>query len=96
MTDQISYNESLSRNLLMLRTALGGAIAQYLENDEIIESGKVYGVRRKLFFYEYTTLRDVETGDGDFINYTSSDVIDSAYSDEHGFFQKELPEGITP
>lgn len=37
MTQQLSIQETLSRSARMLRTALGSAIASYLEDDQIVE-----------------------------------------------------------
>ena len=56
-------------------------------------NGKIYGVERLIFIYELTDIKDVEIGEGDFVKYISTNVLDSAYSDKHGNFSKELPEG---
>ena len=66
---------------------------QFSASGEIIDNGKVYGIERQLLFYEPTSIKDVEIGEGDFIKYTSSEIIDSVTSDKHGNFSKELPEG---
>lgn len=58
-----------------------------------LKNGRVYGIERKILFYELTNLKDVEIGEGDFIKYTSTEMIDSITSDKHGNFSKSLPEG---
>ena len=58
-----------------------------------MDNGKVYGIERQLLFYELTNIKDVEIGEGDFVKYTSSELVDSVNSDKHGNFGKELPEG---
>jgi len=65
----------------------------FSSSGEILDNGKVYGIERQLLFYELTSIKDVEIGDGDFVKYTSSELIDSVSSDKHGNFSKELPEG---
>ncbi len=66
---------------------------EFSSSGEILDNGKVYGVEREVLFYEPTSIKDVEIGEGDFIKYTSSEIIDSAISDKHGNFSKELPAG---
>ena len=66
---------------------------EFSTSGEILDNGKVYGIERQVLFYELTSIKDVEIGEGDFIKYTSSEIIDSVMSDKHGNFSKELPEG---
>jgi hypothetical protein len=66
---------------------------QFSASGEILDNGKVYGIEREVLFYELTSIKDVEIGEGDFIKYTSSEIIDSVTSDKHGNFSRELPEG---
>ena len=66
---------------------------EFSASGEILDNGKVYGIEREVLFYELTSIKDVEIGEGDFIKYTSSEIIDSVTSDKHGNFSKELPVG---
>ncbi len=38
-------------------------------------------------------MKDADIGDGDFVKYVSTEILDSVMSDKHGNFSKELPEG---
>jgi hypothetical protein len=58
-----------------------------------LRNGRVYGIERKILFYELTSLKDVEIAEGDFIKYTSTEMMDSITSDKYGNFSKSLPEG---
>lgn len=66
---------------------------EFSSTGEILDNGKVFGIERQLFIYEPTNIRDVEIGEGDFVKYTSTELIDSVNSDKHGNFSKELPIG---
>jgi len=65
----------------------------FTPSGEIANNGKIYGVKRQIYFYELTALKDVKMGEGDFVNYISSEIMDSIYSDKNGNFNIELPEG---
>ncbi len=65
----------------------------FTTSGEIIDQGKIYGVERRILFYELTNIKNAEIGDGDFVKNISSELIDSTYSDKNGNFSKELPEG---
>lgn len=66
---------------------------EFAPSGEILNNGKVYGVERQILLYELTNIKDVDAAEGDFIKYTSTELIDSAQSDKYGNFSKELPEG---
>jgi hypothetical protein len=62
-------------------------------NDNLISNGKIVGVSRKIYFYELSGLREVETNDGSFITMIHSTVIDSTKSDKNGNFLVALKPG---
>jgi hypothetical protein len=66
---------------------------EFTTSGEILKNGKAYGVERKVLFYELTSLKEVEIGEGDFVKYVSTEIIDSVTSDKYGNFSKYLPEG---
>ena len=66
---------------------------EFSSTGEILDNGKVYGIERQILFYELTNIKDAEIGEGDFVKYSSSEMIDSVNSDKHGNFSKELPTG---
>ncbi len=66
---------------------------EFSTSGEILDNGKVYGVERQVLLYELTSLKEADIGDGDFVKYVSTEVLDSVTSDKHGNFSKELPEG---
>ncbi|MCU0428364.1 MAG: hypothetical protein MUF42_00205 [Cytophagaceae bacterium] len=53
---------------------------------EITDEGRIYGVQREILVFELTNLKDVEIGDGDFVNYISTNPVDTIFSDYHGSF----------
>ena len=66
---------------------------EFTPSGEISKNGKAYGIERTILFYELTNLKDVEIADGDFIKYTSTEILDSVSSDKYGNFSKNLPVG---
>lgn len=66
---------------------------EFSPSGEILDNGKVYGVEREVLLYELTSIKDVDATEGDFIKYTSTEILDSVTSDKYGNFSKELPEG---
>jgi hypothetical protein len=66
---------------------------QFAPSGEILDNGKVYGIERQILLYELTNIKDVDAAEGDFVKYTSTELIDSTTSDKYGNFSKELPEG---
>jgi hypothetical protein len=66
---------------------------EFTTSGEILNNGKAYGVERKVLFYERTNLKEVEMGEGDFVKYVSTEILDSVTSDKYGNFSKYLPEG---
>jgi hypothetical protein len=66
---------------------------EFTISGDLLENGKVYGIERQLLFYERTSLKDVEIGEGNFVKNTYTELLDSVYSDKQGNFGKELPEG---
>lgn len=66
---------------------------EFAASGELLKNGKAYGVERLVLFYERTSLKEVEIGEGDFVKYISTEVLDSVTSDKYGNFSKNLPEG---
>lgn len=66
---------------------------EFSSSGEMLKNGKAYGIEREILFYELTNLKDVEIGEGDFVKYIATEIVDSITSDKYGNFTKELPEG---
>lgn len=60
----------------------------------LISNGTVMEAQRKVYFYELSGLREVETLDGSFLSMVHSTVIDSAKSDKNGNFLAPLKPGM--